>query len=67
MRYYFICCSAQLQVRIVRDQVEGDCKGFGFVEYREGEAAERAVRELNGAQRLGSRLKIRYAAERTKP
>ena len=42
----------------MRDQVEGDCKGFGFVEYREGEAAERAVRELNGAQRLGSRLKF---------
>jgi len=51
----------------VRDQVEGDCKGFGFVEYREGGAAERAVKELNGAQRFGSRLKVRYAADRTKP
>ena len=51
----------------MRDQVEGDCKGFGFVEYREGGAAERAVKELNGAQRFGSRLKVRYAADRTKP
>jgi RNA recognition motif-containing protein len=54
-------------VRIVRDQVEGDCKGFGFVEYREGSGAERAVRELHGASRLGSKLKVRYAADKAKP
>jgi len=57
-------CGPLASFRLIRDPYEGDCKGFAFAEFQAGEGAEAAVERLNGAARLGTKLKVRYATDK---
>ncbi len=49
---------------VISDKVTGQSKGFGFVEMSDNQAAETAIRELNGKQIKGRALKINEAKPR---
>ncbi|CCW71881.1 unnamed protein product [Phytomonas sp. Hart1] len=38
-------------------------KGYGFIYYRDGASTEAALKELNGKEVLGRRIKVRYAGQ----
>ncbi|CCW64713.1 unnamed protein product [Phytomonas sp. EM1] len=38
-------------------------KGYGFIYYRDGASTEAAIKELNGREVLGRRIKVRYAGQ----
>ena len=40
------------------DKSNGRSKGYGFVSYDNAEAAEEAIKKINGKQALGKRLKV---------
>jgi len=48
------------EVRLVNDRV-GKSRGFGFVEMRDSEAAERAKSAVDGIQLGGRRLRVNTA------
>ena len=47
--------------RLVHDKETGKPKGFGFLEYKDVDAAASAVRNLNGFQLQGRELKVDYS------
>ena len=47
-----------VSVRIMTDKSNGRSKGYGFVSYDNAEAAEEAIKKINGKQALGKRLKV---------
>lgn len=49
---------------VISDKVTGQSKGFGFVEMSDNQAAESAIRELNGKQVKGRALKVNEAKPR---
>ncbi|MGE0860347.1 MAG: RNA recognition motif domain-containing protein [Gammaproteobacteria bacterium] len=49
---------------VISDKVTGQSKGFGFVEMSDNQAAETAIRELNGKQVKGRALKVNEAKPR---
>lgn len=49
---------------VISDKVTGQSKGFGFVEMSDNQAAENAIRELNGKQVKGRALKVNEAKPR---
>lgn len=53
-----------ISAKIVIDSDTKKSKGFGFVEMEEAEAAENAIRELNGVVLLDRALRISLAQER---
>lgn len=40
------------------DKLTGRSKGYGFVSYESAEAAVAAIKQINGKQALGKRLKV---------
>ena len=46
---------------VVTDRTTGQSRGFGFVEMATAEAAQTALRELNGQELDGRRLRIELA------
>ncbi|HEY6727858.1 MAG TPA: RNA-binding protein [Polyangiaceae bacterium] len=49
---------------VISDRYTGNSRGFGFVEYASGDAAERAVSSLNGADLRGRALVVSVARDR---
>lgn len=49
------------EVRIVRHPATGESRGFGFVAMESVEAADRAVRKLDGTDWNGRRLLVEVA------
>ena len=52
------------QVTLVRDQISGQLRGFGFVEISNDEEADRAVQTLNGQEFMGRALVVNEARPR---
>ncbi len=50
--------------RVITDRETGRSRGFGFVEMAEDEAAEKAVKELNGAHVKGRAINVAIAKPR---
>ena len=50
---------------VISDRYTGNSRGFGFVEYANGDAAERAMSSLNGMDLHGRALLVSAARERT--
>jgi RNA recognition motif-containing protein len=48
-------------VSLVRDRFSGEARGFGFVEIENKEAAESAIRALNGKQLMGRAIVVNEA------
>ncbi|MFO1519020.1 MAG: RNA-binding protein [bacterium] len=48
-------------VRIISDKFTGRSKGFGFVEFSDDEAAEKAIQEVNGKELDGRSLVVNEA------
>ncbi|MCA9594692.1 MAG: RNA-binding protein [Myxococcales bacterium] len=51
-------------VHVVSDRETGRSRGFGFVTLGSDEAAQNAIREMNGAMLDGRALKVNEAEER---
>jgi hypothetical protein len=54
-------------VKVATDRETGRSRGFGFVEMASKEAADTAIRELDGYQIGGRPLAVRVAEERERP
>ena len=52
------------EVHLVTDRDTGRPRGFGFVEMGSNEAADQAIRELNGFEMEGRQLTVNEARER---
>ncbi len=50
---------------VITDRYTGESRGFGFVEMRDSESANEAIRTLNGTDLDGSVLKVNEARPRT--
>ncbi|MDA8088537.1 MAG: RNA-binding protein [Nitrospiraceae bacterium] len=48
-------------VKVIKDEVTGRSKGFGFVEMTSDENADRAIQSLNGKDLLGRAMKVSEA------
>merc|ERR1719229_876412 len=53
-----------LSARVIRERFSRRSKGFGFVKFTTDEAAEEAIRELNGEIACGKRIKVAFAKPR---
>ena len=51
-------------VNLMLDRVSGQSRGFGFVDMATPEAAQKAIRELDGSQFEGRTLRVDIAQER---
>ena len=49
---------------VISDRFTGNSRGFGFVEYVNGDAADRAVTSLNGSDLRGRALVVSVARDR---
>jgi RNA recognition motif-containing protein len=52
------------RANLIIDRMTGQSKGFGFVEMADDNAAETAIRELNGKSVKGRALKVNEAKPR---
>jgi cold-inducible RNA-binding protein len=52
------------QAQVVMDRVTNRSRGFGFVEFATGEAADKAIADLNGKAIEGRPLTVNEARER---
>ena len=59
----FSAIGAVTSARVITDRETGRSRGFGFVEM-DGEAADRAIAELNGKDIGGRQLRVNEAHER---
>jgi RNA recognition motif-containing protein len=55
---------AVTDVKLITDRDTGRPRGFGFVEMGSSEAADKAIRELNGSDLDGRQLTVNEARER---
>ena len=52
-------------VKIIKDQMTGRAKGFGFVEMSSDEEGTEAIEKLDGFEAQGRNLKVNQAKPRT--
>jgi RNA recognition motif-containing protein len=64
LRDFFAQAGSVLSATVVTDQFSGQSRGFGFVEM-EAEDAEQAVRQLDGRDLDGRRLRVEVAKPQT--
>jgi RNA recognition motif-containing protein len=64
LKAFFEVCGQVVSAKIVTDKTTGRSKGFGFVEMADEEAANNAIRELNGKPLLDRPLRLSLAQER---
>jgi RNA recognition motif-containing protein len=55
-----------MSVIIITDKYTGRSKGFGFIEMRNDEEANKAINNLNGTEIRGRIIKVNQAKERGK-
>jgi len=53
-----------LSARVIRERFSRRSKGFGFVKFTTDQAAEDAIRDLNGEIACGKRIKVAFAKPR---
>jgi RNA recognition motif-containing protein len=51
-------------VNIIKDQMSGQSKGFGFVEMPDNSEADKAIKALNGKELKGREVKVNQAKPR---
>lgn len=51
--------------QVVKDRLNGEAKGFGFVEYNNDDEARAAIAGLNGKEVNGRTLKVNEARPKT--
>ena len=51
--------------KVIMDHYTGKSRGFGFVEMSNDEEAEKAIRELNGAELDGKKITVNIAKPKT--
>lgn len=51
---------------VIRDRMSGRSRGFGFVTFEDGDAADRAIAELNNTELDGRAIKVDVAQERSR-
>jgi nucleolin len=64
LRSAFEAIGALVSAVVVKDRSTGQSRGFGFVEYRSGSDAERAMESLNGSMLDGRAIRVSVANER---
>lgn len=64
VRQAFSAFGEVTDVHVVSDRETGQSRGFGFVTLGTAEAAQKAMREMNGALLDGRALKVNEAEER---
>src|SRR5262245_10268549 len=65
LREFFAQSGTVISANVVTDQFSGRSRGFGFVEMETVEEAQKAVRDLDGRERDGRRLKVEVAKPKT--
>jgi cold-inducible RNA-binding protein len=55
-----------ISAAVINDKFSGQSKGFGFVEFKDSEAAEEAIAEFNGREVDGRNLIVNGARPREK-
>jgi RNA recognition motif-containing protein len=55
-----------LSVAVIMDKFSGQSKGFGFVEFEDSDAAEKAIAEINDKEVDGRRLVVNVARPQEK-
>jgi len=50
-----------VSVNVIKDRDTGNSKGFGFVEMENQEGAEKAIKELDGNDIKGRKIKVNQA------
>lgn len=58
---YFASFGEVLSAKIITDRFTGQSKGFGFVEFADKEAAQEAIKELNGSNFEGRSIVVNEA------
>lgn len=53
-----------VSVRVITDRETGRSRGFGFVEFEDDSAAEKALQALNGADLEGRALRVNEAQDK---
>ncbi len=51
---------------VIKDRMSGRSRGFGFVTFEDGDAADRAIAELNNTELDGRAIKVDVAQERSR-
>lgn len=64
LRQFFETIGAVVSAKVVTDQMTGKSKGFGFVEYENGDDAIEAVEKLNNQPLDGRNIRVSEAQER---
>ncbi len=52
-------------VKIIRDNISGDSRGFGFIEMYDRVAAKKAIESLNSKDLRGNRIVVNEARPKT--
>ncbi|KAL7410986.1 hypothetical protein BDY24DRAFT_334563, partial [Mrakia frigida] len=58
-------CGKVVRSRIPSDPLTGASKGFAYVEFEREEQAERALREMNGVEVDGRRIRLEFSQSRS--
>jgi len=61
MRALFSSYGEVESCKLIRDKVTGQSLGYGFVNYKDMESAEKAIQTLNGLRLLNKTIKVSYA------
>lgn len=59
-------CGKVVRSRIPSDPLTGASKGFAYVEFEREEQAERALREMNGVEVDGRRIRLEFSQSRSR-
>lgn len=65
IREHFATYGEISSIKIIKDQVTGEPRGFAFIDMPDDEAAKRVIDELNGKELGGRRLTINEARPKT--
>jgi len=64
LKKIFISYGTVNSAKVIMDKFSNQSKGFGFVEMPDNEAAQKAIKELDGAMKDGRALKVNEAKPR---
>ncbi|MBL8766779.1 MAG: RNA-binding protein [Planctomycetes bacterium] len=56
-----------LEAKVIMDRETGRSRGFGFVTFADGAAADKAMNEMNGKELDGRAIRVNEAEERRGP